>query len=155
MHRIVIFSEPVVINGESLYGKLYSGETESDIMATATADLKRLLIFEQWAGNQGEEWRSKENWTLTRHEDGTESWEFDCDGYTNYMGYGLIPDQFAKYCWLPPTCVGLVSRWVPLRMSDCNDQDYLINRTVYDGINNANPNDIGWTPIDEPEDDIS
>ena len=155
MHRIVIFSEPVVINGESLYGKLYSGETEANIMATAIADLKRLLIYEQWAGNQGEEFRSKENWRLTRHEDGTETWEFDCDGYTNFMGYGLIPDQFIEPCWLPPTCIGIVSRWVPLRMSDCNDQDYLINQTVYAEINNANPNDIGWIVLDEPEDYIS
>lgn len=44
MHRVVIFSEPVTNNGESLYGKLYSGETEADIMANATYDLKRLLI---------------------------------------------------------------------------------------------------------------
>ena len=36
-------------------------------------------------------------------------------------------------------------------MSDCNDQDYLINRTVYDEINNANPNDIGWVVLEEPE----
>lgn len=152
MHRIVIFSEPVVDNGEVLYGKLYSGPSEDVIMTTAAADLKRLLIQEQWVGNQGEEFRSRENWVLTRHEDGTESWEFDCDGYTNFMGYGMIVDQFVEHCWLPPTCLGLVSRWVPLRMSDCNDQDYIINQTIYNEINNANPNYIGWIVLDEPED---
>ena len=48
MHRIVIFSEPVVDNGEVLYGKLYSGETEDKLIASAAADLKRLLIQEQF-----------------------------------------------------------------------------------------------------------
>ncbi|MDD7485755.1 MAG: hypothetical protein SPJ75_04280 [Candidatus Onthomorpha sp.] len=37
-------------------------------------------------------------------------------------------------------------------MSDCNDQDYIINQTIYNEINNANPNDIGWIVLDEPED---
>lgn len=152
MHRIVIFSEPVVDNGEVLYGKLYSGETEDKLIASAAADLKRLLIQEQFVGQQGEEWRKQEGWGLVHHDDGTESWNFDTDKYTNYMGYGIIVDQFVEHCWIPPTCLGLVSRWVPLRMSDCNDQDYLINRTIYDGINNANPNYIDWIVLDEPED---
>ena len=51
MHRIVIFSEPVVDNGEVLYGKLYSGETEDKLIASAAADLKRLLIQEQFVGH--------------------------------------------------------------------------------------------------------
>ena len=152
MHRIVIFSEPVVDNGEILYGKLYLGETEDVIIATAAADLKRLLIQEQFVGQQGEEWRQQEGWILVKNNDGTESWRFDNDKYTNYMGYGIIVDQFVEHCWIPPKCLGLVSRWVPLRMSDCNDQDYLINRTIYDGINNANANDIDWIVLNEPED---
>lgn len=53
MHRIVIFSEPVVNNGEVLYGRFYSGPSEDVIMTTAAADLKRLLIQEQWVGKQG------------------------------------------------------------------------------------------------------
>ena len=52
MHRIVIYSEPVVDNGEILYGKLYAGETEDVIVDTAAADLKRLLIQEQFVGQQ-------------------------------------------------------------------------------------------------------
>ena len=152
MHRIVIFSEPVVNNGEVLYGKFYSGPSEDVIVDTAAADLKRLLIQEQFVGQQGEEWRKQEGWVLVHHDDGTESWRFDTDKYTNYMGYGIIADQFVEHCWLPPTCLGLVSRWAPLRMSDCNDQDYIINQTIYNEINNANPNDIGWIVLDEPED---
>ena len=51
MHRIVIFSpEPVTVNGEILYGKLYAGETEDELIASAAADLKRLLIQEQFVG---------------------------------------------------------------------------------------------------------
>ena len=152
MHRIVIFSEPVVDNGEVLYGKLYSGETEDKLIASAAADLKRLLIEEQFVGQQGEEWRKQEGWVLVHHDDGTESWNFDSDKYSNYLGYGIIVDQFVEHCWIPPTCLGLVSKWVPLRICDCNDQDYIINRTVYDGINNANPNYIDWIVLDEPED---
>ena len=152
MHRIVIFSEPVVNNGEVLYGKFYSGPSEDVIMTTAAADLKRLLIQEQFVGQQGEEWRSQEGWVLVHHDDGTESWNFDSDKYSNYLGCGIIVDQFVEHCWIPPTCLGLVSKWVPLRICDCNDQDYIINRTVYDGINNANPNYIDWIVLDEPED---
>lgn len=152
MHRIVIFSQPVTVNGEILYGKLYAGETEDKLIASAAADLKRLLLQEQFVGQQGEEWRNQEGWVLVHHDDGTESWRFDTDKYTNYMGYGIIVDQFVEHCWIPPTCLGLVSKWVPLRICDCNDQDYIINRTVYDGINNANPNYIDWIVLDEPED---
>ena len=99
MHRIVIFSEQVVNNGEALYGKLYAGETEDVIIANAAADLKRLLIQEQFVGQQGEEWRQREGWVLIRNEDGTESWSFDTDKYTNYLGYGIIEKQVKK---IPP-----------------------------------------------------
>ena len=152
MHRIVIFSEPVVDNGEILYGKLYAGETEDVIIATAAADLRRLLIQEQFVGQQGEEWRQQEGWVLVKNDDGTESWSFDADKYTNYLGYGIIVDQFVEHCWTPPLFVGLISGWVPLRMVDCNDQDYIINRVLYDSINEADPNSIGWVSIDKHDD---
>lgn len=151
MHRIVIFTDPVVDNGQVLYGKLYAGPSEDVIMDTARADLKRLLIQEQFVGKQGQDWRKQEGWLLTRHEDGTESWEFDSDKYTNFLGYGIIVDQFVEQCWLPETCLGMVSRWVPLKMAYCNFQDYIISRSFYDEIMGANPNDIRWIPYDEPE----
>ena len=149
MHRVVIFSEPVTNNGESLYGKLYSGETEADIMANATYDLKRLLIQEQWEGQQGTEFREKENWTLVHHKDGTESWNFDSDKYSNYMGYGTIVDQFVESCCFPPICFAILNRWVPLRMADCNDQDYIVSRAFYDMVNEANPDALGWILLDD------
>lgn len=152
MHRIVIFSDEVIDNGEILYGKLYPGETEDVIMATAAADLRRLLIQEQFIGQQGEEWRQQEGWILVKNDDGTESWRFDTDKYTNYLGYGIIVDQFVEHCWLPPTCLGLVSGWVPLKMADCNDDDYIINRAFYDSINEANPNHVGWILLDKHDD---
>lgn len=151
MHRVVIFSEPVTNNGESLYGKLYSGETEADIMANATYDLKRLLIQEQWEGQQGTEFREKENWTLVHHKDGTESWNFDSDKYSNYMGYGTIVDQFVESCCFPPICFAILNRWVPLRMADCNDQDYIVSRAFYDMVNEANPDALGWILLDDPD----
>ena len=161
MHRVVIYSEPVVIKSEpfinigereTLYGRLYSGETEADIIANATYDLKRLVIQEQWEGKQGDEFREKENWTLVHHKDGTESWSFDADKYTNNLGYGIIVDQFVENCWTPPLFVGLISGWVPLRMVDCNDDDYIINRAFYDSINEANPNHVGWILLDKHDD---
>ena len=152
MQRVVIFSEPVTNNGESLYGKLYSGETEADIMANATYDLKRLLIQEQWEGQQGTEFREKENWTLVHHKDGTESWNFDSDKYSNYMGYGTIVDQFVESCCFPPICFAILNRWVPLRMADCNDQDYIVSRAFYDMVNEANPDALGWILLDDPDD---
>ena len=50
MHRVAIYSEAVCNNGESLYGKLYEGDNEADIVATVRADLKRLSVQEQWEG---------------------------------------------------------------------------------------------------------
>ena len=47
MHRVVIFSDPICNNGESLYGKLYEGDDEADIVATVRNDLKRLTVQEQ------------------------------------------------------------------------------------------------------------
>ena len=151
MHRVVIFSEPVCINGELLYGKLYEGDDDADIMKYVREDLKRLTIVEQWTGQQGDEFREKENWVLVHHSDGTESWSFDASKYSNYLGFGLIPDQFVESCWTPPIFFAVLNRWVPLRMADCNDRDYIINKAFFDSINEANPNDIGWILLDEPE----
>jgi len=151
MHRVVIFSEPVCINGELLYGKLHEGDDDADILDYARKDLKRLTIVEQWTGQQGDEFREKENWVLVHHSDGTETWNFDADKYSNYLGFGLIPDQFVESCWTPPIFFAVLNRWVPLRMADCNDRDYIINKAFFDSINEANPNDIGWILLDEPE----
>ncbi len=152
MHRVAIYSDPICNNGESLYGKLYEGDDEADIVATVRADLKRLTVQEQWESQQGNEFREKENWILVRNDDGTESWSFDASKYSNYMGYGLIPDQFVEGCWFPPLCFAILNRWVPLRLSDCNNQDYIISRAFFDSINEANPNDLGWILLDEPDD---
>ena len=151
MHRVVVFSEPVCINGEMLYGKLYEGDDDADIMKYVREDLKKLTVVEQWVGQQGDEFRQKENWVLVHHKNGSESWKFDVDKYTNYLGYGLIPDQFVESCWTPPICFAVLNRWVPLRMADCNNQDYIINKAFYDSINETNPNDLGWLPLDEAE----
>ena len=151
MHRVVIFSEPVCINGELLYGKLYEGDDDADIMKYVREDLRKLEVVEQWTGQQGDEFREKENWVLVHHSDGTESWSFDASKYSNYLGFGLIPDQFVESCWTPPIFFAVLNRWVPLRMADCNDRDYIINKAFFDSINEANPNDIGWILLDEPE----
>lgn len=151
MHRVVLFSEPISLNGESLYGKLYEGDDDADILTFVRKDLKRLIVVEQWVGQQGNEFRVKENWVLVHHKNGTESWKFDVDKYTNYLGYGLIPDQFVESCWTPPICFVVLNQWVPIRLTDCNNRDYIVNKTFYDSVVGANPNDIEWVPLDEPE----
>ena len=151
MHRVVIFSEAVCSNGEFLYGKLYEGDDDADILKYVREDLKRLIIVEHWEASLGSDFREKENWVLVQHSDGTESWGFDADKYSNYLGYGLIPDQFVESCWLPPIFFAVLNRWGPIRMSDCNDRDYIINKAFYDSINEANPDDIGWIPLEEAE----
>ena len=151
MHKVVIFSNPVVSNGETFYGKLYSGENEKAIVMTACSDFRTLLYREQWEGQTGEEFRNQENWTLTRHKDGSESWSYDKSKYTYTLGFSPLPDEFIRNCWLPPECVALISGWVPLRLADCNDQDYIVNRAVYDDINESNPNHVRWILVDEPD----
>jgi hypothetical protein len=135
-----------------LYGKLYSGDSEEEILTTVRADLKRLTVQEQWEGQQGEEFREKENWILIPHKDGTESWGFDADKYTNYLGFGMIVDQFVESCWFPPIRFAILNRWVPLRLSDCNNQDYIISKAFYDSINEADPDALRWILLYNPDD---
>jgi len=152
MHRVVIFF-PVSSNGQTLYGRLYGGENEDQILITARIDYKTLLIREEWEGEQGEEFRKREGWTLNYNEDGTVSWwSFDETKYTYQRGYNPIPDQFVQSLSYPfAQHIALISRWVPLKMADCNDEDYITNGAFYDMI--ANSNDIQWTRVDEPEGD--
>ena len=153
MHRVVIFVNPVVSNGETLYGKLYGGETAGDILLSALADYKTLTIREEWEGEQGEEFRKQEGWTLAYNENGTVSWwRFDESKYTYNLGFVPIPDQFVESLCTPfAQHVALISGWVPLKMSDCNDNDYIVNGAFYDLI--ANANGIKWTDVDETEAD--
>ena len=132
---------------------MYGGENEDQILITARIDYKTLLIREEWEGEQGEEFRKREGWTLNYNEDGTVSWwSFDETKYTYQRGYNPIPDQFVQSLSYPfAQHIALISRWVPLKMADCNDEDYITNGAFYDMI--ANSNDIQWTRVDEPEGD--
>ena len=154
MHRVVIFLNPVVSNGEELYGRLYSGNTEGEILIAARADYKTLLIREQWEDEPGEKFRQQEGWTLTHSTDGSTTWwSYDKDRYTFYLGYDPIPDQFVKGCTLPSSSIALLSGWVPLKMAHTNMEDYIINQAFYYSVLEANPNDICWCSIDASEDD--
>lgn len=150
MHRVILFSEPITINGETLYGKLFSGETEVSIWANACDEVRELVLREQWTGQQGDDFRNQEGWGLVKHKDGSESWSFDKNKYTNNR-YLWAPDQFVEKCWTPPMYIVLISKWVPLRMSDCNSEDYIINRVFYDSVVEADTNDTMWIPLNEPE----
>ena len=83
MHRVVLFGNDVVSNGQTLYGRLYGGENEDDILIAARVDYKTLLIREQWEGERGETFREQEGWTLAHSTDGSTAWwTFDEDKYT-------------------------------------------------------------------------
>jgi len=152
MHRIVLFINPVVSNGESLYGKLYGGANEGEILIAAQADFKTLLIREQWEGERGDAFRKREEWTLVHSTDGSRAWwSYDENKYTFNKGFDPIPDQFVENCPLPTESVALISGWVPLRMADTNLEDYIVNGAFYYMITNANPNNLQWTDVDEQE----
>ena len=152
MHRVVLFVNPVVSNGQTLYGRLYGGENEDDILIAARVDYKTLAIREEWEGEQGEKFRSQEGWTLTYNEDGTESWwVYDKERYSFNLGYDPIPDEFVKLCNSFAHHIALISGWVPLKMADCNIDDYITNGAFYDMV--ANANDIQWIRVDEIVDD--
>ena len=152
MHRVVLFINPVVSNGETFYGKLYGGDTEGDILIAAQADFKTLLIREQWEGERGDAFRKREGWTLVHSTDGSRAWwPYDENKYTFNKGFDPIPDQFVENCPLPTESVALISGWVPLRMADTNLEDYIVNGAFYYMITNANPNNLQWTEVDEQE----
>ena len=153
MHRVVLFINPVTSNGETLYGRLYAGNTESEIMTIARLDYKTLTIREEWEGGQGEEFRKREGWTLDYNEDGTVSWwSYDKERYSFNLGYDPIPDQFVQQLSNPfAQYIALISEWVPLRFADTDNEDYIINGAFYDMV--ANAANIQWTRVDEPDND--
>lgn len=154
MHRVVLYINPVTSNGETLYGRLYGGENEDEILIAARIDYRTLLIREEWEGEPGEEFREREGWTLEYDEDGTVSWwSYDKERYSFNLGYDPIPDQFVQsLCNSFAQYIALISRWVPLKMADCNIDDYIINGAFYDMV--ANANDIQWTRVNEPNNDL-
>ena len=154
MHRVVLYVNcPVTSNGQTLYGRLYAGNDESEILTIARADYKTLTIREKWEGEQGEEFRKREGWTIEYNEDDTVSWwKFDDTKYTYNLGFIPIPDQFVEQLCNPfARHIALISGWVPLKMADCNDEDYIVNGTFYYMVTNANPNDLQWTNVEEQE----
>ena len=155
MHRVVIFSNPVISNGIELYGRLYSGESEGQIINAARFDYRTLLIRELWEGELGETFRKNEGWTLTHSKDGSTAWYlYDESKYTFGLGFAPIPDQFVQGCPQPSESVALVNVWVPIRMSDTDIEDYIINQVFYNSIIGANPNDIQWTSLEPEGDDL-
>ena len=154
MHRIVIFSNPVVSNGIELYGRLYSGESEGQILNASIFDYKTLLIRELWEGELGESFRENKGWTLTHSTDGSTAWySYDESKYTFNLGFDPIPDQFVQCCPKPCESIALISCWIPIRMADTDIEDYIVNEAFYESIIGANPNDIQWTSL-EPDDDL-
>ena len=150
MHRVVIYINPVTSNGQTLYGKLYAGDNENEILTIARADYKTLTIREEWEGESGEAFRKREGWTLEYIGDSVSLWKFDEAKYTYNLGYNPIPDQFVEQLCNPfARHIALISGWVPLKIADCNDEDYIVNGVFYDMV--ANAADIQWTDVDEPE----
>ena len=152
MHKIVLFGNPVISNGMTLFGRLYSGLTQREILTKAGTDYRILTVREAWEGKEGQEFREQEGWTLIYNEDGTVSWwSYDETKYTYDLGFSPIPDEFVQLCNPFARHIALISGWVPLKMADCNDEDYIVNGTFYYMVTNANPNDLQWTNVEEQE----
>ncbi len=150
MHRAVIFSNSVVSNGVTIYGGLYGGDTESDILIAAHSDYKTLLIREQWEGKRGDAFRRQEGWTRDYDEGGTVSWwSYDKERYTFNLGFDPIPDQFVQLCNRFAQQVAIISEWVPLRFADTDNEDHIVNGVFYYMVSNAN--NIQWTDVEEQE----
>ena len=153
MHRVVIFSEPVISNGIELYGRLYSGATEGDILNSARWDYKSLLVREKFETEQGEAFRQSENRIPFRYDDGSGWWKYDEKKYSYDLGYNPIPDQFAETVQFHNKYLAILSCWVPIKIADTNNEDYIVNEAFYNLISGANPNEIMWYNIDESEDE--
>lgn len=153
MHRVVIFSNSVYSNGEALYGRLYSGNSEREILISAKLDLKTLLVREKFEDEEGEEFRQNENWVPYSNEDGSGWWSYDKNKYSYLMGYDPIPDQFVQAYPPHSESVALLSGWVPLKMAHTNLNDYIINQAFYYSVIESNPNDICWCSVDETGND--
>lgn len=155
MHRVVIFSNPVISNGIELYGRLYRGATEGEILSVARFDYKTLLIRELWEGELGETFRKNEGWTLTHSKDDSTSWySYDESKYTFCLGFDPIPDQFVQGCPQPCESLALVNVWIPIRMADTDIDDYIVNEVLYESVIGANPNDIQWVSLEPEYDDL-
>ena len=152
MHRVVIFSEPVTSSGVDLYGKLYSGATEDEILNFARFDYRTLLVREKFETEHGEAFRQSENWIPFRYDEGSGWWKYDKKKYTYNLGYKPIPDQFAETIPFLNKYLAILSCWVPLKIVDTNNEDYIINEAFYESVIGANPNNILWMSL-EPEDD--
>lgn len=154
MHRVVLYSRPIVSNGETLYGRLWGGFTEKEIMFQAKLDYKILYVRESFEGIEGDLFRQRENWIPFTNEDGSGWWNYDEDKYSFDLGFDPIPDQFVEHCKLPNVYVAILSNWVLLKIADTNNDGYIVNETFYDLIIGGNPNDLQWMSILPEEDDI-
>lgn len=147
MHRVVLFSEPVLREGDLVFGKLYAGGDGKEITDTAKSDYLRLLIMEKWDNDEGCKFREKEHWIL-KEDEYQDWWEYDPCKYTFVKGYEGIPDKFVELCNWDTQQVAVISGWVPLRFADCSDDDYIINRSFHDSIMGSY--DSRWEYVVEP-----
>jgi len=144
MHRIVLFSAPIEKHFETLYGGLYSGLTADGIIETALTDYQHLYYENKWEGEAGQEFRDKEGWWFDYDRD---DWSYDERKYT-FTSYSDIPNEFLSSL----ICLGrvaLVSDWAPLRLSDMNRSDYIINKVFYDSL--VGSGHLDWKPDVEEE----
>ncbi|MCR4965354.1 MAG: hypothetical protein K6A41_06820 [Bacteroidales bacterium] len=138
MIRLILFSKPITLNGETFCGRLYAGcKSECEIKTAAKKDYKELLLTESWNGEQGKQFREKEGWKLQVDEtEDIEWWKYDESKYTfDYFSDILeMPDQFAEEIVIDHESVAMVSTWVPLRFAVLHNDGYLLNVWSYNTI---------------------
>ncbi len=154
MIKLIIFSKPVALNGETFCGRLYAGcKSESEIITAAKKDYKDILLTKMWEGEEGERFRTKEGWELQVDEtEDIEWWKYDETKYTfdYFPDVPEMPDQFAEEIVFDHESVALVSTWVPLRFADLNRDGYFVNMWSYNAI--AGSPEVKWDYIDQVDD---
>ena len=155
MYRLILFSEKITVCGETLCGRLYSGQSETSILNAAKKDYKTLLITKMWEGEQGKAFRDREGWTLEFDPtDDLEWWKYDESKYTflKYPDCYDLPDQFAEEMGRFKEQIAFASKWVPLRIADTDCEGYFINQWMYNTI--VGSAEVKWMYLEEPDDDL-
>jgi len=161
MHRLVLFAKPVnkfldpeMLHVAEVYGKLYSGDDEEHIMDIAKDDYLSLWQEEEWwMGDEGKKFREEEHWTVDEEKTKETDWIwwiYDKEKYT-FSTVGEIPDQFRQR-FMPVLYISMVSEWVPISLSDFDNDDHLRNETLYKSL--ISSPSFRWKHFNESDDDF-
>lgn len=136
MHRLVIYSQPLSSPYQCRYGKLVGGNTILQITKTAGEEYFHLILQDLWWDEIGDEWRDAEGWREECYDDElVPGWVFDINKYT--FENKIYPEEFVSYVLENIEIeqeISVVSSWIPIRFSDFDQCDFIINPSLYESI---------------------